>query len=383
MNRWMTDHGLSLALQKTEVIFLTRKRIDTILPVDVGCEEKITTTSTMKYLGVTVDSKLSFWQHICRASEKALNVTMSLSRLMANVGGPVPSRRKLLMSTVESILLYGAEVWADALKKETYRKKMEQVHRKGALRISSAYRTVSEDAALEVAGVIPIDLLAQERKSVYQSRSEPGVERAKSEARRASLEAWQTRWQESNKGRWTARLIPLIAPWLQRRHGEVNYFLTQMLTGHGLFSDYLHRVGRAVSPMCRHCGAEVDGPEHTFFACPRWNEERREAEDDTGILTPDNVVSVMLESDARWATIAGFAERLLRAKKEEEVEMDSREASARAAPGFSPEDIEVYLAAQRTVDEDEEVLDPETDPDPDSDDDVNQEGDDSDDADEP
>lgn len=357
INRWMKEHGLDLALHKTEVILLTRKRIDTILPVDVGGQETITTTSSLKYLGVTIDSKLNFWQHICRVSEKALNVTMSLSRLMANVGGPVPSRRKLLMTTVESILLYGAEVWADALRKKTYRKKMEQVHRKGALRITSAYRTTSQDAALVIAGVIPIDLLAQERKLVYQSRSELGTERAKSEARDRSLEAWQTRWQESDKGRWTARLIPLIAPWLQRKHGEVNYFLTQMLTGHGLFSAYLHRMGIAASPMCRHCGADVDGPEHTFFACPRWSEERRVAEEIAGELTPENVTETMLESQAKWIAIAGYAERLLRRKKEEEVEMDRREAEAGALPETDPEDLEIYLAAQGSVDEDEEDTD--------------------------
>ena len=38
-----------------------------------------------------------------------------LSWLVANVGEPKPSRRRLLMSFVHSILLYGADVWAEAL----------------------------------------------------------------------------------------------------------------------------------------------------------------------------------------------------------------------------------------------------------------------------
>ncbi|GBP14366.1 hypothetical protein EVAR_98823_1 [Eumeta japonica] len=43
------------------------------------------------------------------------------------------------------------------------------------------------------------------------------------------------------KGRWTHRLIPQIDFWLNRNHGEVNYYLTQMLSGHGCFRAYLHR----------------------------------------------------------------------------------------------------------------------------------------------
>ncbi|RZF41236.1 hypothetical protein LSTR_LSTR010464 [Laodelphax striatellus] len=46
--------------------------------------------------------------------------------------------------------------------------------RRGALRIASAYRTVSEAAALVVAGVTPIDLLVLERKSIFDHSGELG-----------------------------------------------------------------------------------------------------------------------------------------------------------------------------------------------------------------
>ena len=58
VTRWMTEHGLSLALAKTEVVLLTRKEIPTILPMYVG-SELVTTRLTAKYLGVTLDSNFA------------------------------------------------------------------------------------------------------------------------------------------------------------------------------------------------------------------------------------------------------------------------------------------------------------------------------------
>ena len=85
---------------------------------------------------------------------------------MANVGGPVASKRRLLMSVINSILLYGCEVWVDRVPATSLRR-LRSIQRVACLRICSAYRTVSEPAALVISGVVPIVLLALERKRIY------------------------------------------------------------------------------------------------------------------------------------------------------------------------------------------------------------------------
>ncbi|KAG8222055.1 hypothetical protein J437_LFUL000499 [Ladona fulva] len=126
---------------------LTRKRICTITEMRVGSEITETKVSA-RYLGVVFDSKLTFWPQIKKSSDKAAATTVSLSRLMANVGGPKQCKRKLLMAMVESQLLYGAEIWASALNTAKYRKRITVVQRRGALRVACSYRTVSEAAVL-------------------------------------------------------------------------------------------------------------------------------------------------------------------------------------------------------------------------------------------
>ena len=110
-------------------------------------------------------------------------MTASLSRMMANIGGPRPSVRRLLLRTAESIMLYGAEIWADAMRYEKYRKRLSAVQRRGALRVTSSYRTVSEPAVLVMAGVIPVDLLARGRKFIYEMEGTLGRDKSREVAK--------------------------------------------------------------------------------------------------------------------------------------------------------------------------------------------------------
>ena len=74
-----------------------------------------------------------------------------------------------------------------------------------------------------IAGTIPIDLLARERKQIYDRRAEVGRADAVSEARRQTLQTWHERWRTVPKDRWTYLLIHDITKWLGREYGEVNF----------------------------------------------------------------------------------------------------------------------------------------------------------------
>lgn len=313
---WMSDHGLQLATAKTEIVLLTRKRIPTIINMMVG-PQLVTTSRSTKYLGVKLDSKLTFWEHIHGVCEKAAQSTVALSRLMANVGGPKPCRRKLLMTAVQSVLLYGAEIWADALKVKKYRIQMSSVQRRGALRIASAYRTVSADAVLVISGVMPIELLAYERKEIYNLSAEIGRAAAAARAREQLIQQWQQNWNASTKGRWTHSLIADLQTWLNRPHGEVDFYLTQFLTGHGYFREYLHRMGRVDSPFCHYCGNVEDNVYHTFFTCEHFLISRRMLEERYGDITPNNIVGVMISSAEKWEAVARYVKFVLRCKRED------------------------------------------------------------------
>ena len=64
------------------------------------------------------------------------------------------------------------------------------------------------------------------------------------------MEEWQELWNNATKERWTNELIPELNEWVDRKHGELDYNLTQMLTGHGCYREYLHKYKHVEEPFC-------------------------------------------------------------------------------------------------------------------------------------
>lgn len=246
--------------------------------------------------------------HTRKACEKARSTATRIGRLLTNVGGPKSSKRRVLAGVVSSVALYAAPVWAPKAQEcAAFRQEMDKAQRAVVLGACSAYRTVSTVAAQVLAGVPPLDLLARERTEVRN-----GI--AKEAARERLLRRWQERWRTSEQGEWTRRLIPDIHPWLERKKGEVDHWVTQILTGHGAFNTYLNRIGKRTSGRCGTCPEEADSPEHVVFQCPRWSQPRTTCYGATGTLTPENLVPTMLENEGNWSAVSRLAHLILAEK---------------------------------------------------------------------
>ncbi|KAH8391447.1 hypothetical protein KR200_011997, partial [Drosophila serrata] len=195
-----------------------------------------------------IDTPLSFREHLEYAQKKASGTAGSLTRILLNSRGPEQITRKLLTSVVTSQILYATPVWAKAAATKSYMRGVEATYRLCAVRVASAFRTVSDDPVLVIAGMVLLRELVREKAEVrcaLRSHEGPGggaKAEAKSAARAMSYESWQAKWDPSSKGRWTHRLIP------NHGHGstgfqQVDFYLTQVLSGHGCFRSYLKRFG--------------------------------------------------------------------------------------------------------------------------------------------
>lgn len=164
-----------------------------------------------------------------------------------------------------------------------------------------------------MSGIAPIHLLAEERAVISTGSS-------KEEARAQLMVKWQGEWENADKGRWTHRLIPDLKKWCSRRHGEVTFHVTQVLTGHGCFGSYLRRFHLQESEACAQCGASCDDAEHAFFECDAWEHWRHQTCGEIGMdrLTPDTIVRTMLDSPSNWSTIALLIKRVMQTRETEE-----------------------------------------------------------------
>ncbi|XP_066909721.1 uncharacterized protein [Halyomorpha halys] len=116
---------------------------------------------------------------------------------------------------------------------------------------------------------------------------------------------------------WTHRLIPDVGKWYGRQHGD--YYITQMLTGHGCFRAYQYRFKLNNTAECPGCQNVEETAEHVLFNSIRFAAEISELERVCGgHVTPENVMSYMLLSDLHWNAVKIFTTVVLKRLREEE-----------------------------------------------------------------
>ena len=99
-------------------------------------------------MGVWLDLKLNFDEHVSRSCAKASKMVANLSRLMDKCNSSA-SKKSFLMSISRSIILYGCAIWGESLN-HTARNKLVTIQCVAALRITQAYWTVIITAILVI-----------------------------------------------------------------------------------------------------------------------------------------------------------------------------------------------------------------------------------------
>lgn len=301
VSEWLARNGLRVAPQKSEAVVLTRKWAYQS-PVFTMDGQQIQVKPAITYLGVKLDSRLNFTAHVQSKAAAARSTVTALGRLMPNVQGPSSSKRSLLMSVVNSKLLYAAPIWAQTISKTARNANtLTQVQRLAAIRVARCFRSVSDMAALVLARMIPAHLLGSERQRIAEQCRWTNLPLAviKAQQRRTTMSEWQEMWTATTKGQWTKRMIPNVARWADNSAlSAISYHMAQVLTGHGCFQSYLHSRKRALDAMCYHCRDPEDDVEHTVFRCPHWAGARRDMESVIGRpLQPTDIPEILLGPD--------------------------------------------------------------------------------------
>lgn len=77
-----------------------------------------------------------------------------------------------------------------------------------------------------------------------------------------------------------------------------------MLTGHGVFGEYLLLIQREVTSTCHHCKEVEDTAQHTLEHCPAWAEPWHALQLHIGRnVTPEAVVEAMLRGRQEYNAV--------------------------------------------------------------------------------
>lgn len=324
--------GLRVRIDKTEALLFRgtgRKGPPPGAALQIG-EERVRLSPHIKYLGLILDGGWTFGPHFATVGPKVIKAASALGRLLPNLGGPSAACRQLYSGVCRSMATYGAPVWADRLT-ASLKAHLRSAQRVVAVRVIRGYRTVSWAAATALAGDPPWELVAEvlaETYSYVSDRRSIGENPTPDEllrVRRTGQDALMRRWVEDLARQpygtgVTAALRPVLKRWMRRKRRPLTFRLTQVLTGHGCFGDYLCRTAhREPTTRCHDCGAAVDSAQHTLEVCPRWAARRHDLTSVIGgDLSMPGIFIAMLRNDESYQAMASFCETVMSQKEADE-----------------------------------------------------------------
>jgi len=272
---WSKKFGLEFSMAKSQLMTL-KGGVKPTYTVPFGSSADaimIRASKMVKYLGVTIDPRRSFWEHVLSISDKSTDMFKRLrSMTSANWGVDQSTSMVIYKAVFLPRITYAGSIWQNALKLKCSITKLGSSQRQALLAITSAYKTTSTAALQVLSGQLPLDLEVR-RLVLRRSLKTNVITYIKYEQGLLNLlEIWQDRWSSQDKGEWTLRLIPDI----RVRYGlplKMDHYTSQMITGHGDFRGKLHSFKLVPAPGCA-CGNGSETVMHVLLACPRTEIQR-------------------------------------------------------------------------------------------------------------
>ena len=157
---WCATKGLKISHIKTQIVLFTRRtkwsisrplRINN-LPVEF--------TTSAKYLGVTLDSRLSWTPHINAVTSSALNTLFACRKALGYSWGLSPKVSKFIfIAVVRPALAYCSFAWSHTLSSSSVKvKKFNYVQRIACLTITRGFPSTASEALSIISNIPPLKI---------------------------------------------------------------------------------------------------------------------------------------------------------------------------------------------------------------------------------
>jgi len=224
--------------------------------------QRILSSATAKYLGVILDPRQSYWDHILAISGKS---SYLYSRLTQPIGMGQATARAIYKGVFLPRITYAAEMRGKSALLEKSRRKLISAQKAPLLAITGAYRSSSSNCLPAIAGTFP---LVEIRHAALKRQFAKQL--ITPEELRSHVDGLVDEWQSydiSEKGSWTQKMIPSI----RHRLGlplVLDHYNTQFLTGHGDFRAKLCSL-KLIDDLICACDRRPKTVNHVLRFCPR------------------------------------------------------------------------------------------------------------------
>ena len=134
LQTWEANNKMEFHPQKCQVMSITNKTKPLNHTYNIH-DTPLQPTKTAKYLGITIDNKLTFNNHISEISSKASSTLAFISRNFYKC--PIKTKQQCIKTLVHPILNYGASIWDPHTQNNIH--KLEKVNKRAARFVTGNY----------------------------------------------------------------------------------------------------------------------------------------------------------------------------------------------------------------------------------------------------
>jgi len=169
---WSTSNKIRFNAEKSKVMLTSRRKRKEVKEIKVYLNNKpLEHVTTMKYVGIIIDNKLQFSEHISYADERCKKLIHSLSKsAKVSWGLKHEALKTISKGPILPLLLYGTPVWIEGMKYEYNRLKCVRVRKRMNRRTAKAFRTTSSEALSILARMTSIIIKIETAGKQYNMR---------------------------------------------------------------------------------------------------------------------------------------------------------------------------------------------------------------------
>ena len=179
LEAWGQTAGLKFNSSKTEVVIFTKKRLK---PEHMPQKLKVSNqpvefSTTAKYLGVTLDQKLTWNTHLHNQINKGKRYLFTLKKAVVRNWGPKPKFIKWMIDAVFiKRFTYGILVWGHTLRNPSKKAAVSKLNKLAASLITPVRTSTPLEGLQVIHNMMPIHLLAMYESLASLKRSSHAIE---------------------------------------------------------------------------------------------------------------------------------------------------------------------------------------------------------------
>lgn len=302
LSAWMDDNNLQLSVEKTKMILVKGKLKR--MPVVKYNNKTISSAQEVNYLGVIIDTRLTFLPHMKKLADKLKTLFIRLrQKLWSNIKYNELNIKMLYNALYLNIVKYASIIYEDNINNSYIIRNLRALQRTILISLYKTNKTISYSSIITLNKIVPIELEIANKNRIFRIYNTNGqitynnhnyrkietedkiwiaiddinfvgYKEMKKIMKRDAISKWSEEYKTNDKSLEVKNYIKNVEEFYDSKI-TLNDKVREIISGHAQIKSYLYRINKVDDNICQ-CGIGIQDIYHILYTCEMFVEERAE-----------------------------------------------------------------------------------------------------------